>query len=124
MEAKITNEAILGFIIIWFFGGIIYGLYLLGFFTPYISSMEPLLGGLYIISTSVMLILETYYEGPGFKSLKDLTPRNMISFAISIIGLVTGFWIFAGFTVPSNAIPLIGVLVLALSVFILIETRE
>jgi len=124
MEAKITNEAILGFIIIWFFGGIIYGLYLLGFFTGYISSIEPILGGLYFISTSVMLLLETYYEGPGFKGLKDLTPRNMISFAIAVMGLVVGFWIFAGFTVTPNVVPLLGVLALALSAFILIETRE
>jgi hypothetical protein len=127
-QAKITNKTVLIMILGWSFAGIIVGLYMLGVFTGYVTTIEPFLLGMYALISGLALLAETVYEAPGIKGLDDLTPRNILSLIISFVSIIVGF-AYIGllsntYTIPTNIVPLVAIVILAVSTFMAIETRE
>ena len=128
LEAKITNKAVMVMILGWSVTGVIVALYMLGVFTGYMTTIEPVLLGMYCIISGSALLCETVYEPPGIKGLDDLTPRNIISLIVAITSIIVGIayigLLSQAYTIPANIIPVVALVVLAVSVFMSIETRE
>jgi len=128
LQAKITNKAVIVMILGWSITGVIAGLYMLGVFTGYMTTIEPVLLGMYCIISGSALLCETVYEPPGIKELDDLTPRNIVSLIIAITSIIIGIayigLLSQKYTIPTNIVPVVALVVIAVSIFMAIETRE
>jgi len=127
-SAKITNKAVMVMILGWSVTGVIVGLYMLGVFTGYVTTIEPLLLGMYAIISGSALLCETVYEPPGIKGLDDLTPRNIVSLIIAITSIIIGIayigLLSQKYIIPTNIVPVVALVIIAVSIFMAIETRE
>jgi hypothetical protein len=124
-DIKFDRMSVLTLIVIMGLAGIFFGLNMLGVFEGYLQNTDSIFVGIIVIGWSATLLLETFYESPGIKDLKDLAePLTAVCLAISIMGFIVGVATAISYVIPANLESIVGIVFIALSVGLWIELKQ